>query len=396
MKPDRKLFYEDPTLCRWRTRVVASGEESARPWVRLEATVFYPEGGGQPPDRGTVGGIEVVDVQSRGEKILHFLERPIEADREVDLEIDAGLRFERSQQHTAQHLLTAILADRHGLPTTSFHLGEKSSAIEVAGPVPSRPHLDALEDEVNTEIRADRAVRMRWVSQDDLATLGVRTRGLPEGHEGPVRLVEIEGVDLNTCGGTHIARLAEIQIVHIIDAEPARGGARIGFLAGVRVGRELRRARSLEQALKERIGTAPEEFSSVIDTWQSVRKSLEKRASALERRLAEFEAVEIAAQPGGTLQRVLDAATPDYLRVLAAEVLARRPEAVVVFFSRGDEIGDASLLVQSGPQGPPDVCALGASLCTSLGARGGGRGRRYQARGGQWRLQRLPIDAEDQ
>jgi Ser-tRNA(Ala) deacylase AlaX len=396
VNPDRKLFYEDPSLSRWRTRVVATGEESARPWVRLEATIFYPEGGGQPPDRGTIGGIDVVDVQSRGDRILHFLSRAAEADREVDVEIDAGLRFERSQQHTAQHLLTAILADRYGLPTTSFHLGEISSAIEVAGPVPSRARLDALEDEVNAEIRADRAVRSRWVSRDNLAVLDVRTRGLPEGHEGPVRLVEIEGVDLNTCGGTHIARLAEIQILHILDAESARGGARIRFLAGGRVARELRRARSLEEALKERIGTAPQEFASVIDTWQSVRKGLEKRASQLERRLAEFEAVEIAAQAGERLQRVLESATPDYLRFLAAGVLARRPEAVVVLFSRDDDGGEASLLVQSGPEGPEDVSGLGASLCAALGARGGGRGRRYQARGGQWHPQQLPVDADGQ
>jgi alanyl-tRNA synthetase len=291
---DRKRFHDDAGLHRLDTTVVEAGEEEGRPWVRLEETVFYPEGGGQPADRGTIGGVAVLDVLSRGDRILHDLARAMPLGP-VAVEIDAALRFDRMQQHTAQHLLTALLAGRHGLPTTAFHLGERYTAIEVAGPVPSPERLREIEDEVNLEIRRDLSVSARWVSPEELSSLPIRSRGLPEGHAGQIRLVEIEGLDLNTCGGTHVRHLGEIQMVRILDAEPARGGARIRFLAGGRVLGELREEASIGAALKTRIGTAREEFAGVLDAWAAERKRLERRVKDLERDLASRVGAEIAA-----------------------------------------------------------------------------------------------------
>src|SRR5512134_236929 len=132
---DRKLFYDEPEIDRIDTRGVATGELDGRPFVRLDETIFFPEGGGQPADRGTIGGVAVVDVRARGEEVLHLLEAPVAAGP-VACVLDAARRFDHRQQHTAQHLVTAVLQDRHGLPTTSFHLGEAYTAIEVAGAEP--------------------------------------------------------------------------------------------------------------------------------------------------------------------------------------------------------------------------------------------------------------------
>lgn len=380
---DRKLFYEDAALAEVDTRVVESGESRGRPWVRLEATVFYPEGGGQPADRGTIDGVAVVDVVSRGPQVLHFLERPIGA-VEVRAAIDVERRLDLRQQHTAQHLLTAILQDRHGLPTTSFHLGEAYTAIEVAGPPPSAAALRAIEAEAEEELRRDLPVTTRWVAPSELAALPVRTRGLPEGHEGPVRLVEIRGIDLNTCGGTHVSRLGEIRLVHLLDAAPARGGTRLRFLAGGRVTRALRAALAREESLKERIGTAPEEFAQVLDRWQDERKRLDKRVRGLESELAEREAHALASTPGPWLVRALEEAGPDRLRALAKAALDRRPDAVVVLAGRDPATGEATFLVQSGGSGPDDVAAVGERVRALLGAKGGGRGRCVQGRGGSF------------
>lgn len=376
---DRKLFYEDAALAEVDTRVVESGEIDGRPWVRLESTVFYPEGGGQPADRGTIDGVAVVDVVSRGSQVLHVLERPIRA-VEVRAAIDAERRLDLRQQHTAQHLLTAILQDRHALPTTAFHLGETYTAIEVAGAPPSAAALRAIEAEVEAELRRDLPVTTRWVAPSELPALPVRTRGLPDGHEGPVRLVEIRGIDLNTCGGTHVDRLGELRLVHLLDAAPARGGSRLRFLAGGRVARALRAALDVEEALKARIGTAPEEFAPVLDRWQEERRRLDKRLRSLEEEIASLEAERLAAIPG-IVVRVLSNAGPERLRALAKATLALRPDALVVF-AGSEHGGEAAFLVQAGPSGPDDVGAVGERVRALLGAKGGGRGRLVQGRGG--------------
>jgi alanyl-tRNA synthetase len=382
--PDRKLYHDDPACDRVETLAIESGELDGRPWVRLEETVFYPEGGGQPADRGTIGGVPVVDVRWRGTEVLHLVERPV-APGPVTAVLDGVRRFDFRQQHTAQHALTAILADRHHRATTSFHLGETYSAIEITGNEPSADTLRSWESEVNEEVRRDPAVRTRWVEPAELERLAVRTRGLPDGHRGNVRLVEIEGLDLNTCGGTHVGRLGEVQVVHLLGAETARGGVRLRYLAGGRVLRRLHEAAARDDALKARIGTAPEEFPRVLDGWQAERKRLEKNVRALEGALAERVGAEIAAEPRPRLSRFLDGAGPEMLRAVATAVLERRPEALVALVGRSGEPPDACFLVQSGPNGPADVSAAGQRLRERLGAKGGGRGRLFQGRGGTWK-----------
>ena len=379
--PDRKLFHEDASLAQARSRVVETGEDAGRPWVRLEETLFYPEGGGQPADRGTIDGIEVVDVQARGPHVLHLLARAgPPPGSEVELRLDAARRLDHRQQHTAQHLVTAIFADLHGRPTTSFHLAERWVDIEIPGEPPEDALLAAVEDEANRRVRECRAVHTRWVEPGALASLGVRTRGLPADHQGPVRIVEIEGTDRNTCGGTHVAHLGELQAVFLAGAERARGGARVWFVAGLRVLRELHAARQVEDALKARIGTAPAEFAQVLDGWAAQRRRLERELTTARADLARERATAIAAEPSMLLVRVIPDGTAETLRALATAVLALRPEATVALVGGGP--GEACYLVQAGPAGPEDVAALGEALRAQLGAKGGGRGRTHQGRGG--------------
>lgn len=379
--PDTKRFYDDPSLDRLTTRVVEAGSVDGRPWVRLDETIFYPEGGGQPSDRGRIGEAVVVEVVSRGEQVLHVLDREIRSGEVVTV-LDAERRFDHCQQHTAQHLLTAVLVDRHGMPTTSFHLGADYTSIEVQGAVPSWEALARFEREVNAHLREDREVSARWVAPEELPALNVRSRGLPEGHTGPVRLVSIEGLDLNTCGGTHVARLGELQAIELIDAEPARGGARIRFLAGGRVLVDLDRRRRVEEALKARIGTAPGEFAAVIDGWAAERKALERRVKTLTGELAEALAVTLASTPGPLVCAIRPGAGPEALKTLASAILARRPEAVVALAGDSGEPGGACFLVQAGPRGPSDVQAAGGRVRELMGAKGGGKGSTFQGKGG--------------
>jgi len=379
--PDRKLFYEDQALARHATQVVAAGRDERGLHVRLDETIFYPEGGGQPADLGRIGAASVLDVQSGPEGVLHYVDREL-AVGPVETVLDAGRRFDHCQQHTAQHLLTAVLLDHHGLATTSFHLGAATTSIEVKGPAPSRDALRAFEREVNAHLREDRRVTTRWVEPEALATLPVRSRGLPEGHTGPVRLVEIEGLDLNTCGGTHVSRLGEIQVMELIGAEPARGGTRITFLAGGRVLAGIEKSREIEEALRARIGTAPGEFASILDGWNDERRRLERRVRELEAEAAAHAAQRLAAQEGALLTAVRPGDGPEALRALANEILVLRPEATVVLVGGTVDPPAACFLVQAGPRGSADVSAIGGRVRELLGAKGGGKGPLFQGKGG--------------
>jgi len=380
--PDRKIFYEDPSRARQSTRVVQAGRDDRGPFVRLDETIFYPEGGGQPADLGRIGDAHVLDVQSAPAGVLHYLDRAI-PEGEVETALDVVRRFDHCQQHTAQHLLTAVLLDRHGLATTCFHLGAQTTSIEVSGNAPSRDDLRRFEREVNAHLREDRRVTTRWVEPEELPGLPVRSRGLPEGHAGPVRLVEIEGLDLNTCGGTHVARLAEIQVVELVGSEPARGGTRITFLAGGRVLAAIEKRREIEEALRARIGTAPAEFASVLDGWNEERRRLDRRVRELEGEAAVAAAAGLAAQTGPVLVAIRPGDGPEALRTLAAEALQRRPDAVVVLVGGTGEPGSACFLVQAGPRGPADVASIGGRVRDLLGAKGGGRGTIFQGKGGE-------------
>ena len=378
---DVKRYYDVPSPERLEGTVIGTGGLDGRPWARLEETIFYPEGGGQPADHGRIGEASVLDVQARDGAILHFTDRPV-SPGSAPLSLDVVRRFDHCQQHTAQHLLTAVLLDRHRLATTSFHLGAEYTAIEVKGPAPGLADLARFEREVNDLVREDRPVTARWIAPEELATSGVRTRGLPEGHAGPVRLVEIAGIDLNTCGGTHVARLGEIQVVEIVDAEPARGGTRIRFLAGGRVLAASQRRRSVEEAVKARLGTAREGFADTLDAWTSERRRQERRIRELEGELAERIAVDLATEPGRLVRAVRPGSGAEALRAIAGAVLTRRPEAVVVLCGDSGEPREACFIVQAGDQGPADVSRLGALVRELLGARGGGKGRLFQGKGG--------------
>src|SRR5664279_2404265 len=156
-------FERDPFTASLETRVLRCGEDKGRPYVILEDTVFYPEGGGQPFDLGTVNGIAVLEIQKRDGEIRHYLGVGM-PEGPASLELDWARRFDHMQQHTGQHLLTAVAQDRFQWATTAFHLGASVCDIELSAHSISLGEMEQLEEAVAVEIRARREVTARWVS----------------------------------------------------------------------------------------------------------------------------------------------------------------------------------------------------------------------------------------
>ncbi|NWG00651.1 MAG: alanyl-tRNA editing protein [Thermoanaerobaculaceae bacterium] len=372
------LFEEDAYRRECQAEVVASGSEDGRPWVVLSQTVLYPEGGGQPADRGFVDEVEVVDVQRRGEDILHLLAAPLAAGQ-VRVRLDWPRRFDHMQQHTAQHLLTAVAADRFAWATTAFHLGETTCDIELDVPALTPGQLAALEEAVAQEIRAARPVRTRRVGAAEFARMeGVRSRGLPADHVGEVRLVEIEGVDCNTCGGTHLRSTAEIEALAVLGSEPMRGGTRLFFVAGGRLRRRLAAHESRNAALRTLLGAPDHELPEAVAARLEVLRALEKKLSATEAELAEAMARELARTEAPFVEAHFEERELAFLQRLARTLAAAAPDKAAFLSARA--AAGACFVLVAGAHCPLDVQACGREVATRLGGRGGGSGQLFQGK----------------
>ncbi len=350
--------------------------DSGRAYALLDDTILFPEGGGQPPDRGFLNEVEVLDVQKAGGEIRHYVAAPV-ALGPVRVRLDWDRRFDHMQQHTGQHLLSAIAQDGFGWPTTAFHLGPEVCDVELEVRALSPADLTALEDAVAAQIRAARAVRSRRVTLDEFRAMPVRTRGLPGDHAGEVRLVEIEGVDLNTCGGTHLASTAEIEVVALLSVEPLRGGTRLFFAAGRRARRRLAGHEERNAALRILLG-APD--AGLAGAAQAKLEQLADAQRAFRR--AEEELVAAAAEAAlGSNARVVNAHF-DGRDMAFVQAVARRfseragPRVAFLTATR-----DAQHVFALGVgDGFGDAQALGREIASLLGGKGGGAGRVFQGK----------------
>ncbi|CAG2209150.1 AARSD1 [Mytilus edulis] len=212
--------------------------------VVLEDTILFPEGGGQPDDRGTINDIPVLKISRRGADAVHFVSTEIPAGTDVNLEVDWARRFDHMQQHTGQHLITTVAESMFGFPTTSWNLGEKISSIELDTPKITEEQITVLEDAVNERIR-DRipVTPVLYHDKDDPKLAEARCRGLPDDHEGPVRVLSIEGLDNTLCCGTHVSNLAHLQLIKLLGLEKGKKNkSNLLFVAGERVRQYLGRS----------------------------------------------------------------------------------------------------------------------------------------------------------
>ncbi|MCB9175558.1 MAG: alanyl-tRNA editing protein [Caldilineae bacterium] len=374
-------YLRDPAARSLDTELIAIGHDDRGSYLVLADTILYPEGGGQPADRGTVDGQPIGDVQRVAGEIRHYLTTagaPLAAGP-VSVALDWPRRWDHMQQHSAQHLLTAVAADRFGWSTLAFHLSRRQSDIELSVPALTAQQIEALETEANAEVRAARRIRARLADPEALAGLEVRSRGLPEGLSGPLRLVEIDGLDCCTCGGTHLGSTAEIEAIKLLGTESMRGGTRLAFVAGARLRRRLGCQEQLLGDLRQALG-APDDalVSAVADRAQRMRE--------LERRLRETASRLVEHQVAGLLGQVQDpvhghfadsdmAALQQVAASLAsagrcALLTAGGPTSGIFALALGDSEGRQRI----------DLPTLGADVAAALGGRGGGRGQVYQGR----------------
>ncbi len=358
-----RLYYQDCYLREFRAQVVDTADDGRR--VYLDRTVFYPTSGGQPFDTGTLGGANVIEVIDEEERVAHVLDAPIAAG-EVTARIDWPRRFDHMQQHSGQHLLSAVLEELFKIPTVSFHLGAESCTIDVTAPSLTTHQIDKAEERCAEIVSQARPLGITFV--DAAADLGLRKESQ---RKGTVRVVAIEGIDRSACGGTHVRTTAEIGPVAIGKTEKIRGNTRLEFVCGLRA---LRHARADFRTLQElsRLLSVPAAETPALVAAQLERvKALEKVNQRLTVEISQREGREMwnATAPGsdGIRRLVQQGAIDDTMR-MRAQAFAAEGKAVFLAVSPNPA---AILLAASADSGIHAGDRVKAAV-TAAGGRGGG------------------------
>ncbi len=359
--------------------VVRVGEDKGRSYAVLSDTVLFPEGGGQPADRGFLERVEVLDVQKMDGEVRHYLASPVQPGP-VKVRLDWSRRFDHMQQHTGQHVLTAVAQERFGWETTAFHLGEERCDIELATPNLTPKDLVLLEEAVAEMIRAARPVTPRRVNLEAYQTMKVRSRGLPEGHSGDVRLVEIEGLDLNTCGGTHLRNTAELECLKLLGSEPIRGGTRLFFIAGVRARRRMESHEKRNAALRALLGAPDETIVTVVEAKLDQIRAAEKRVRLLEDELAASLMEALTARPGALVEQHFEGKDAGFLQKAARQLVVSAPDKAVFLTSSSDSLH--FFVLAAGEGSSLDTAILGKEIAGLLEAKGGGAKGFFQGKAG--------------
>ncbi|KAE8575700.1 hypothetical protein XENTR_v10003916 [Xenopus tropicalis] len=245
--------------------------------ILLKDTVLFPEGGGQPDDRGFIHEVPVLRVTRQGPDAVHFVPSPFEPGAGVLVKVDWNRRFDHMQQHSGQHLVTAFADSLYGFKTTSWELGRQRSVIELDTPLVTVQQAEAIEKTVNQKIREHVPVNVRLITVDNPEFNKVRSHGLPDDHAGPVRIIDIEGVDANMCCGTHVRNLSDLQMIKILGTEKGKKNkTNLIFLSGQRVLKYVSQSYYTEKTLTSLLKNGPEEHIEAVDKLQKSVKALQK------------------------------------------------------------------------------------------------------------------------
>jgi alanyl-tRNA synthetase len=388
------MFYDYPDLRSAQARVLGvRSEDDGRQSVTLDRSVFYPEGGGQPCDSGSIAGFPVRAAVESGDAISVVLEASpedlasagIAPGATVLCEVDLERRLDHSEQHTAQHLLSAVLQRVLKAATLSFRLGERLSSIDIDASAPARTDLDAIEDEVMRVIRDDYAVITHLCPPEDSA--GFPLRKEPSVDAGVLRVVEIDGLEYSACCGTHVAGTGALGLFRITKAERYKGGSRLYFVAGGRALADYRRLAGLARDAAAAAGTTEDEAPQAMAGYKDRLKALEKaldeaKDAAAASEAARLVADSIASAPGtaarsdtGALEReaggLIVATAPTFdaaSRLAKAIARAGRPSLV----SSAPELKVAAASPASTEPGALAVDAAFGELARAKGGKGGG------------------------
>ncbi len=372
-----RLYYTDAYRSTFAATVVDASEDGLR--VYLDETAFYPTSGGQPHDIGTLGGVSVVDVVDEDDRIAHVLATPLpQKSGAISATIDWARRYDHMQQHTAQHLLSAVVEDLFGHKTVSVHFGSfdpaqakpEYSTIDFDAESITRAQLLAAEMRANEIVREARPVSVAFEEAE--TAVGLRKAS---DRSGALRIISIDAIDRSACGGTHVRTTAELGPIFVRSTEKVRKATRVEFVAGTRALRRARRDYETLNTIAASMSSALDDVAPLVGAQADRLKDAEGARKKLEKELAAFRVRERydAASPDAYGVRTLvvrDAATMDDVKTFAQAAFAFSKVVVI-----GAIQSPPSVFVAASEDSGVDSGKLLKERLAAVGGRGGGSPR---------------------
>ena len=356
-----RLYYQDAHLREFSAHVVSCEPEKDHWAVVLDQTAFYPEGGGQPGDTGTLDSVRVLDTHARGEEIVHDCDAPLPVGSAVQGTIDWARRFDYMQQHSGEHIVSGIIHRRFGYENVGFHMGADMVTIDFSGML-TMDDVREIEREANEAVWANLPIVVSWVDGEEKANAVYRSK---KPISGVLRLVSIPAIDVCACCGTHVSMTGEIGLIKIFTCQKFHDGVRLEMLCG-------RKAYSYANSILEQnkrisglLSAKPQQTAQAAERMLDELAQVKYRAGALELRLIAQAAAELTGKGDSLLFMDLSA---DGLRQMA-DAGMHACGGVCAVFTGSDEAGWRYAIGHAGG----DLRAFSKRMNDALRGRGGGK-----------------------
>lgn len=348
--------------------VNSCGDKGVIYGVVLDQTLFFPEEGGQTPDKGFLGGKEVLDVQIKGDRITHYVAEPLERGTVVSGRIDWQHRFFNMQQHSGEHLFSGLAHRKYGLRNVGFHLSNQIVTMDFDKAL-SEEQLKEMEWEINEAIVANVEIKTGYPSKEELAGLEYRSK---IEIDGAIRIVEIPGYDICACCAPHVRRTGEIGVFKIQSVQNYKGGMRISFLCGFRALEEYRRKSEIISEVSGILTTNQENVAEHVAKLKTQVQSLKTQLSNAKQTLMQSKLAEIPAEQENVILFERDLDTP-VMRNVVNQLMENHTGICGVFV--GDDTEGYNYIIGSKSV---DCRELATKLREELNARGGGKPQMIQ------------------
>ncbi len=363
-----ELFYKDAYLKEFDAQVVSCEQTKKGYAVILNDTAFYPEGGGQPADHGTMNGIKVTDVRRNGDDVIHYLEQPVEAGMQVHCQIDWLRRFDHMQCHTGEHMVSGLIHKHYGYENVGFHLGEEVIQIDFDGML-TWQQLMEIEREANALIWKNEEIIVEYPSEAELKEIDYRSK---KELTGTVRIVTVPDADCCACCGTHVSRTGEIGLIKILSVAKHKNGIRAEMVCGMRALREMEivydQNRSISVQLSARMHeTAAKVEALAADSANKSRLLHEMSAKQMAAKLKEVE-------ENQNLVIDFEEGADRMARTSFCNDLVQVKHAKVAAVMNKETSGYSYLIISDGV----DLRAKSKELNAALNGRGGGKSDNLQ------------------
>lgn len=357
-----KLYYKDSHMFEFSATVLSCREDSRGFIVTLDKTAFFPEGGGQAADTGTLGSAKVLDVHERGGEIEHLCDSPLAAGDCVKGSIDAPQRLVRMQSHSGEHTVSGIVHKLFGYENVGFHMGSDFMTIDFSGEL-GDDDIKKVETLANEAVRANLPVKTYFPSDDELKSIVYRSK-LELTHD--VRLVEIPGIDLCACCAPHVSYTGEIGLIKILSSERHRGGQRITLVCGMAALEAVRLMQENASAVSVMLSAKRNEIAPAVERLLAERDELKEKLAALSLETAKL--ICDGTQPSEGAVCVFNSSLTEPAMRELANMLSEKC-LVAACFKGSDEKGYSYIIKSS----RLDMKKAGKIINEGICGRGGGR-----------------------